>query len=179
LDTLATSNQIAAVMLAVSTVSQTAAGYLTFYPFTAADPSASVVSMWYQPGYVQTSFIVAPTDEFSPPPVWSAVISRGANTEVIIDVIGYFAKAHTAALDCVTVVGTDTVLAASSSATNATATACAAGYTLVANYCRTSSFGSRVSGWNDSSGGFCNFTNSTAFAITIANDARCCRVAGR
>jgi hypothetical protein len=177
LDVGASGNQVAAVMLAVSTVFQTAGGYLTFYSASTPDPSLSVVSMWYQPGYVQTSFIVMPTD--SNVPSWGNVTSRVANTEVIADIVGYFAKAHVAALDCLTVPGTDTVLAASSSATNAIASACNAGYTLVANYCRTSSFGSRVSGWNDSSGGFCNFTNSTAFAITIANDARCCRVLGR
>jgi hypothetical protein len=94
LDALSTATgQIAATMLAVSTVAQTAAGYLTFWPFLAPDPSASVVSLWYQPGYVQTSFIVAPSDADTV--VWTSGVAKGANTEVIIDIVGYYAKVKT------------------------------------------------------------------------------------
>ena len=75
-------------MVAVSTVAQAGAGYLTFFSAGAPNPGASSVSQWYQPGYVQTSFVLIPSD------LVGAVSASGfssATTEVIIDVAGYFA----------------------------------------------------------------------------------------
>ena len=62
LDALAGPGKIAVIMVAVSTVSQAGAGYLTFFSSGAPNPGASSVSQWYQPGYVQTSFVLIPSD---------------------------------------------------------------------------------------------------------------------
>ncbi len=87
LDALAGPGQVAAVLAAVSTVTQAGAGYLTFFPNGAPNPGTTSVSQWYQPGYVQTSFVLIPTD------LAGTVAASGftsATTEVIIDVVGYF-----------------------------------------------------------------------------------------
>ena len=88
LDALAGPGKIAVIMVAVSTVAQSGAGYLTFFSAGAPNPGAGSVSQWYQPGYVQTSFVLIPSD------LVGAVSASGfssATTEVIIDVTGYFA----------------------------------------------------------------------------------------
>ena len=90
LDTLAGPGKIAVVMVAVSTVAQAGAGYLSFFSAGAPNPGATSVSQWYQPGYVQTSFVLIPSD------LLGAVSASGFSsnaTEVIIDVSGYFVKA--------------------------------------------------------------------------------------
>jgi hypothetical protein len=88
LDTLAGPGQVAMIMAAVSTVSQAGAGYLTFFSNGAPNPGLTSVSQWYQPGYVQTSFVVIPTD------LVGTVAAQGftsASTDLIIDIVGYFA----------------------------------------------------------------------------------------
>ncbi len=88
LDALAGPGQVAAILAAVSTFAQTGPGYLTFFPNGAPNPGATSVSQWYQPGYVQTSFVLIPTD------LVGTVAASGFTskaTEVIIDVVGYFA----------------------------------------------------------------------------------------
>jgi hypothetical protein len=90
LDTLAGSGEIAAIMTAVSTVSQTGAGYLTFFSYGTANPAPYGVSQWFQPGYVQTSFVVMPTDLAGSVATQGFAGNNGA--EVIIDIVGYFAK---------------------------------------------------------------------------------------
>ena len=62
LDTLAGPGEVAVIMAAVSTVSQAGPGYLTFFPQGAPNPGTTSVSQWYQPGYVQTSFVLIPSD---------------------------------------------------------------------------------------------------------------------
>ncbi len=87
LDTLAGAGQVAAILAAVSTVAQAGPGYLTFFPNGAPNPGTTSVSQWYQPGYVQTSFVLIPTD------LVGTVAASGFSstaTEVIIDVVGYF-----------------------------------------------------------------------------------------
>src|SRR5258706_2604080 len=62
LDAIAGPGQIAVVMAAVSTVSQVGAGYITFFPQGAPNPGTTSVRQWYQPGYVQTSLVLIPSD---------------------------------------------------------------------------------------------------------------------
>jgi hypothetical protein len=176
LTTLAGNVDIAAVMLAASSFSQTGAGYLTFFSDTTPDPSTTVVSMFYTAGPVQTAFVVAPTDLI--PTVYSAGISRGANTQVTLDIVGYFAKPHAAALDCVTVLGPQTPIAASTS-TNANAGTCAAGYTQTAIYCNTNSYGTTLAGYAGTNiNNACYFNNGLSPA-SIRADITCCRTPGR
>lgn len=173
LDTLASGNQVAAVMLAVSSFNQTAAGYLTFSSFSTPDPSLSVVSMFYTAGPVQTAFVVVPTDRVAP--VVSKGISRGADTHVALDIVGYFAKPLTAALDCTTTSGGGTAITAGGSGSDV-APACAAGYSQTGLTCNAASALLDLSGL---SGLTCTWTNNDAAPHTGTAGATCCRTAGR
>jgi hypothetical protein len=170
-------SEVAAIMGSVSTVSQTGQGFLVFFSAGSPNPSPYGVVQYYQPGYVQTSFVVMTTDLIDP--VWTQGYSGQASTHVIVDVVGYFARPKAVALDCTIVNGTDVPIAAGATA-NAAAPACAAGYTKVTDFCRTTSFGTVVAGFNQpSDGGYCNFSNPTAGPVTVRHDVQCCRTAGR
>ncbi len=165
--------QIAAVMFAVSSFSQTGAGYLTFWAATAPDPSATVVSMFYTAGPVQTAFVVAPTDLFSN--VFVRGISRGANTEVTTDIVGYFAKPIAALLDCVTTTSGGVSIPANSFLA-VSAPACAATHNRMSVDCFPGNFFQVLAG---DSGTTCYWNNPTASAVTGTATATCCRTAGR
>ena len=178
LGSLGGSSQVAAIVGSVSTVSQTAPGYLVFYSAGGTNPNPYGVAQYYQPGVVLTSFVVMPTDLINP--VYTTGFSGQASTHVIIDVVGYFAAPKAVALDCTIVNGTDTALPASSTGTNAFSPSCTAGYSKVSTYCRTNSFGASLSGFNQpADGGVCNFKNDTTSATTVRADSVCCRVPGR
>lgn len=172
--TLVGFSQIAAVMFATSSFSQTGAGYLTFWAASAPDPSATVVSMFYTAGPVQTAFVVSPTDLLSN--VFVRGISRISNTEVTVDIVGYFARPKAAALDCVDVLGTSTPAGAGSTNTAAPAPACTAGYTLASIYCSTNSNQTLILGLTSSG---CFFNNATGGAASVQAISHCCRTAGR
>jgi hypothetical protein len=88
--TLAAPATIAAAMTAVSTVNQGGAGYLVFYSSGGTNPNPYGVAQWFQPGYVQTSFVVMPTDLVSN--VWSVGFIGNASSHVIVDLVGYFSR---------------------------------------------------------------------------------------
>src|SRR5687768_13959282 len=66
LGAVGTGNMPAAILAAVSTVNQTGAGYLVFYSSGGTNPNPYGVAQWFQPGYVQTSFVMIPTDLIDP-----------------------------------------------------------------------------------------------------------------
>jgi hypothetical protein len=138
------------------------------------------VSLWYQPGYVQTSFIVAPTDALTPS--WTSGISRGASTDVIIDIVGYFAIPHALALQCVEVYGSPIGVPANSTVCAPTPT-CTTGYSPVAAVTQWNS-GSKVAVLNvqaDSISSTFNacWGNTDVAAGSVTGGVRCCRVPGR
>ncbi len=94
LDWVAGPGQIAVIVAAVSTVSQAGPGYLTFYKSGAARPQA--VSQFYQPGSVQTSFVLIPTDLTGQV---SALGYTSNTTEVIVDVVGFFSAGDFKVID--------------------------------------------------------------------------------
>jgi hypothetical protein len=115
LDALGTSGDIAAVMVAVSTTSQTGNGYLNFYSYGATNPAPYGVVQYFRAGLgVQTSFLVMATDRIAP--VWSQGTASNANAEVIIDVVGYFSKSRS---DMWAVVNSDGTVARSYRTTSA------------------------------------------------------------
>ena len=181
LDTRASGGEVDAIMVAVSSFSQTGDGYLTFYSATSADPSTTVVSMFYHPGAIQTEFVVMPTDALNPSS--SAGISRGANTEVVLDIIGYFAKPHAVALDCQTLADSTSV-AAGDPFTIASPT-CNTGFTAISALFFSSDQSNQVvtnTAIVDQptvGQSVCQGTNGTAGAVTVACGVRCCRVPGR
>jgi hypothetical protein len=86
---LVAGGQIAAAMTAVSTVNQGGAGYLVFFPDGGTNPNPYGVAQWFQPNYVQTSFVVMPTNLITT--VYADGFIGNASSHVIVDLIGYFA----------------------------------------------------------------------------------------
>jgi hypothetical protein len=167
-------SQVAAVMTAVSTVNQTGAGYLVFFPAGAANPNPYGVAQWFQPGYVQTSFVVMPTDLTAN--VYSVGFIGNAGSHVIVDVVGYFAKPKAAALDCVNVPSGNLVLAAGASGAPSMAS-CAGGYTVTGMQCHSDSSLTVISSFSESGG--CAFHNGDSVSANVSVTAKCCRTPGR
>jgi hypothetical protein len=174
LGSLGGTGEVAAVLGSVSTVLQTGQGYLVMFSAGAASPNPYGVVQYYQPGYVQTSFLVMSTDLIDP--VWSQGVSYQASTHVIVDVVGYFARPKAAALDCTNVTSASVPIAAGGNA-SAFAPSCAAGYTGVAIMCTTDSYLAWTATNNEPNG--CAYHNSAGTAQSISATRKCCRTAGR
>ncbi len=183
LDTLSGGDgSIAAIMVAVSSFGQSAAGYLTFYPKGAADPSATVVSMFYTAGPVQTAFVLIPTDMSFP--VTARGISRGANTAVTMDVVGYFEIPKGVALNCQPTYVVQNVPAGATF--NMQIPNCAAGFTMTGAGCAAGTFGGVdwvINGLYpitpSTMGGYCAGTNTNGVTVPIDGMAQCCKSPGR
>jgi hypothetical protein len=113
--------------------------------------------------------------------VWSQGYTS-AQTNVTVDVVGYFAKPQAQALDCIwTADGTISVPPNATIVTEVSSPACPSGYAVTGgrcfnggfnyNYEQNSRYGSNT--W------ICGYTNVSASAQTIAAAARCCRTPGR
>jgi hypothetical protein len=180
LSALASSGQIAAIMASVSSFNQGGSGFLTFYSNGAPNPAPYGVSQSYSPASgILTSFVVMPTDLAGP--VYSSGYTS-QSTNVTIDVVGYFAAPHAAALDCSWTADGTASAPATGAMTIATSPTCATGYTLTGgscyggtaangNYLQNSRYGANA--W------ICEYSNLTAGALTIRSAARCCRTPGR
>ncbi len=175
LDTLSAGDGIAAVMVAVSSFSQTATGYLTFFPSGAADPSATVVSMFYTAGPVQTAFVLIPTDMAIP--VWARGVSRGANTEVTIDVVGYFETPK--ALECAEGAYETFTLPTGFSSFHYTTSVCNPGMVAVSSYCynRTNP-DVYMTGSGTNGGAWCGWRNLAGVPVDITQNIKCCKLPG-
>lgn len=172
LDTLAGNAQIAAIMASVSTTGQTGAGYLTFYA-GGTNPFPFGVSQTFRLGLgVQTSFVVMPTDLISG--VWTYGAANSANTEVILDIVGYFAKPKAAAFDCVNAPGTTVPIAAGANA-QPNGGICPAGYSYTTTQC----FGTSFALVLVTNSGSCAYHNSGGSAADVTATNLCCRTAGR
>ena len=83
------SGKIAAVMASVTTVTPSANGFLTFFSYGGPNPFPYGVSQFYAAGGIGTAFVVMPTD--LSPPVWVSAYTT-QQVDVVIDIVGYFAK---------------------------------------------------------------------------------------
>jgi hypothetical protein len=161
-------------MGSVSTVSQSGQGFITMFSFGSTNPSPYGVVQYYQPGYVQTSFVVMSTDMADP--VKTTGYSGQASTHVIVDVVGYFARPKAVALDCTLTVPVSVSIPASSNV-SVFASSCPAGYTPVGVQCGTDSYLTWLAANNDTQ--HCAYHNSDGSAHNINATAKCCRSAGR
>ncbi len=104
-------------------------------------------------------------------------LSVYASTPVhyVLDVIGFYMPPQATAVECVTTAETSVAVAASGGQQNATAPACAAGYTQTATNCK--------GNWNlpivFSAGGTCSAQNNGLVSETLRASRTCCRVPGR
>lgn len=112
-----------------------------------------------------------------------SVLSSGA-VDYVIDIVGYFAPAQAAALQCTT-----TFVSQSTEPNfpfDIQIPVCPVGYTVTGAGCRTSGFSEvnwSINGLYTSPSGslntFCSGENTTAGTVTVEGTAQCCRVPGR
>src|SRR5258706_2883665 len=118
--------------------------------------------MFYTAGPVQTAFVVAPTDLIGS--VFVRGISRISNTEVTVDIVGYFARPKAAALDCVTTAAVSSPIAAGANV-QLFPNGCAAGYTQVGVQCGSTNFQTNLALVADNQG--CGWHNSGATSANV------------
>jgi hypothetical protein len=167
-----------AAVLVNLTVANTQSGpaFLVGYPFNQARPNAASLN-WVAVGTQIANAIILPlctgggcTSD------WSLFASSG--TELIVDVMGYFAAPVATAVDCVSVASAGTAIAVSSD-TLVPLPACAGGYTRTGSQCTGAA--NIPSGYLvETSAAGCLYRNLSSVATFNATaTATCCRVPGR
>lgn len=161
-----------AVVLNVTAVTPTAPGYATVYPANAAS-RPNISSINYVTGAVVNNTVVSPLGTVG---LNDVQIYTVAQANYVIDIVGFFDAPHATPLDCTTVSGTTSSIAAGTNG-QAFAPACTTGYTQTAIYCETASYDTDISNISTNYG--CTFRNNTGSAVTAVAQSRCCRVPGR
>jgi hypothetical protein len=167
-----------AAVLVNLTVANTQVGpaFLTAWPFNQAKPLAASLN-WVSAGTQVANAIILPlctgggcTSD------WSLFASSG--TELIVDVMGYFAAPVATAVDCVSVASAATAVAVSAD-TLVPLPACAAGYTRTGSQCTGAA--NIPSGYLvETSAAGCLYRNLSSVATFNATaTATCCRIPGR
>jgi hypothetical protein len=165
-----------AVVLNIVAVGPPLYGDLRIYPYGGALPNASILN--YSPYQNVANAVVAPICLNCGYDL--NIVTDASATDVVVDVLGYFAAPIVTPLDCVTTANTNTsVLAGANFAIDTLA--CAAGYYKVSANCRSSSYNtiSFVSMGPNNGGWDCQGTNTSAGTITMSVSGNCCRVPGR
>ncbi len=102
--------------------------------------------------------------------------NSGSAINVVADVVGYFIRNQATALDCVSVAGTPTSIAAGASVF-LSAPACPTGYTPIMGQPVTNQFGIYAGTILQSN---CRISNTTGASVgNLSCDAMCCRLPGR
>ena len=164
----------AAAVINVTAVTPTGAGFATVYPFGATRPLASSVN--YTAGAIVNNTVVTKlpnpltTKDFS--------IVTFATSDFVADIVGYYAPPQATALDCATVSGVATNVAAGAYASLPTLF-CAANYTPVA---LSISAGENVlvaDSYTAGNAGQIFVRSLSANAQNVTAKLMCCRVPGR
>jgi hypothetical protein len=161
----------AAAEINFTVVTPSIAGYITAFPFGAAQPLAATVN--YSAGAIVGNDVVVKLDQGASANELS-VYTFGA-THLVGDIVGYYIDPEATPLDCVETATTSTPVAAGATA-NSVAPSCATGYTQTATNCESST-------WQMPfvfvKGGTCSAQNNSASAATLRSSRTCCRVPGR
>ncbi|MBK7660212.1 MAG: hypothetical protein IPJ28_14235 [Betaproteobacteria bacterium] len=158
-------------------VTPPAAGYITAFPFLAAQPLAATVN--YAAGDIRGNFAIVKLDQGASANELS--IYAATATHLVIDMVGYFIQAPVPPLDCVETVSSNITVNANSTGTGSSP-ACAAGYTIVSGGCTMSTFDGRIVSSRQFPGSntqFCAFRNENPTnSNTGVAYGRCCRLQG-
>ena len=169
----------AAVAINVTSVNQTGSGgNLRVIQTGGGVPNASLLN--YTAGVIVANAAVV-RSAGSPGGSNIYIYSGGFASDVVVDIMGYFAAPVATALDCVnTAVATTTVAAGATF--SAIPPACAAGYTQVSVGCRSVNYNTAnwaITGYYTTNLASCWGTNISAGSATFEAVGRCCRVPGR
>jgi hypothetical protein len=163
-----------AVALNVTAVVPVQAGYATVFPHAAARPDTASVN--YAAGAVVNSAIIARI----PNPALNLDFSvfTFAESDFVVDIVGYFAPPRATALACVdSALGTATIIAGGTG--QVTAPACPAGYTATQLDCESGSWFMPIIFSSLRGGGICGARNNGTNGAVLTAARRCCRVPGR
>jgi hypothetical protein len=168
-------NDPPALAITLTAAGPTGPGNLRTFASGGAVPNASMLT--YTAGTtLSTGAVTASNPSAS---LELTVRNQGAgNTDVVIDIVGYFHAPNVSALECTTVTGTPVTIAAGAFAFVNAGAACPAGYTQISLNCDTSSFLGDLAGWRFSSRD-CFLRNESGGNITVTASLQCCRVPGR
>ena len=167
----------AAAAINFTVVTPAAAGYLTAFPFGAAQPLAATVN--YTAGDIRGNFGIVRLDQGAA--AQEMALYTFAQTHVVADIVGYFAAPVATAFDCVDRVGSTVTIGAGSNQ-GVFAPACLTGYTAVGGGCSASSTNAKLitaRTIGSSNNHFCLYLNQGSGGIDVIAQTRCCRVPGR
>ncbi len=163
-----------AVALNVTAVVPVQAGYATVFPHAAVRPDTASVN--YAAGAIVNSAIIAKI----PNPALNLDFSifSFAQSDFVVDIVGYFAPPRATALSCVDS-GLATVTIGVGATGQVTAPACAAGYTATQLDCESGSWFMPIVFSSLRGGGICGARNNGSTSAVLTAARRCCRVPGR
>jgi hypothetical protein len=173
-----------AVALNVTAVTPTVAGYATVFPFGSTRPLAATVN--YVAGDIRGNAVIAQI----PNPLSSSDFSlyTYAQSDYVVDIVGYFAPPQATALQCTSTFVSESVAPSGGANTgifDIQIPSCPAGYGLTGAGCRTPGFDDvnwAINGLfrdGSSTATFCSGLNRTAGTVVVEGTAQCCRVPGR
>ena len=168
-----------AIMINVTTVTPSGAGFATVYKSGDSRPLAASVN--YTAGAIVNNSVVVGVP--NPLAITDFVIYTFAQSDYVVDIVGYFSPPQATNLQCTqTSLQSFTIAAGASTFFNNPL--CPAGYHEVMPYCYSSDAGvnSAGSGTNSNTAGlatFCAWHNTTGGSRTVFGGSICCRVPGR
>lgn len=167
-------NPLAATAVAINltAVTPATAGYATAYPFGSAQPLAASIN--YTAGAIVNNALIVQTP--NPIASFDFTVYTFAQSHYVADIVGYFAPPVATALQCVETAKTIVAGVVAGGTANASAPACAAGYTQTATNCETSSWLMPIV---FSNAGTCSARNNDATPQDLRASRTCCRVPGR
>ena len=162
----------AAAAINFTVVTPSAAGYITAYPVNGTQPLAATVN--YSAGDIRGNFAIVQLDQG--PAANEMNVYSFAQTHLVADLVGYYINPvlSNVAPDCVQTAAGTTINAGGTG--NATAPACAAGYTQLDTGCESSSWDMPMVFINS---GVCSAKNNGAAAAQLTAARKCCRVPPR
>jgi hypothetical protein len=167
----------AAVVINLTAVTPTGAGFATAYPFGVTRPLASSVN--YTAGAIVNNSIVVKLP--SPLTTRDFTVYTFATADYVADIVGYYAPPQATAVECVVATGTSRTVAANTYDPSPFSVACPPGYGITS---MTFTAAQRVvmadSGFNNANpSGVLWVYNLDSVAQSVTARAQCCRVPGR
>lgn len=162
---------VGAVVVNVTVVTPSTAGFATVYPFNTARPTTSSIN--YTAGAIVNNTVVTRI----PNPLTNSdfTIYTFGQAHVVVDIVGYYSAPQATALQCVqSAIGTVDVPAGGTATTFSPV--CPAGYTKVSNSCDTTNSSVYLT---ISAIGGCQARNTGASLQQLNTQSTCCRVPGR
>ncbi|MGN6152272.1 MAG: hypothetical protein ACTHOH_09730 [Lysobacteraceae bacterium] len=169
-----------AIAINVTAVTPAGAGFATVYRSGDTRPLAASVN--YTAGAIVNNSVVVGIP--NPLSITDFSIYTFAQSDYVVDIVGYFSPPQATPLDCVSTGSPASYSIDPNSSNFFNNPACPAGYRAVTPYCWTAAVGvySLGSGYNGNSAGaatFCAWRNTTASVQTVFGGNMCCRVPGR